>query len=89
MRACMSSCDTCMRAVTQVSQEPTMMSREARALMLSGQGQAGLEMWKVSQDAAVPFCPSAFPRGLPWSELLEACAFTCMLQLRYALLLAA
>ena len=27
--------------------EPTMMSREARALMLSGQGQAGLQLWKV------------------------------------------
>lgn len=29
---------------------PTMMSREARELMLSGQGQAGLQAWKV-QDS--------------------------------------
>lgn len=27
---------------------PTMMSKEARQLMLSGQGQAGLQAWKVS-----------------------------------------
>lgn len=26
---------------------PTMMSKEARQLMLSGQGQAGLQAWKV------------------------------------------
>ena len=27
---------------------PTMMSKEARQLMLSGQGQAGLQAWKVT-----------------------------------------
>lgn len=31
---------------------PTMMSKEARQLMLSGQGQAGLQAWKVR--GAVP-----------------------------------
>jgi len=29
-------------------QGPTMMGREARELMLSGQGAAGLTAWKVS-----------------------------------------
>lgn len=29
------------------SQEPTMMSREARQLVVSGAGQAGLDRWKV------------------------------------------
>jgi hypothetical protein len=28
-------------------QEPTMMSKEARQLMLSGLGAQGLELWKV------------------------------------------
>ena len=27
--------------------EPTMMSKEARALVMSGQGKAGLQLWKV------------------------------------------
>ena len=33
--------------VAVVAAEPTMMSREARQLMLSGKGAQGLEMWKV------------------------------------------
>ena len=33
-----------------VVQQPTMMSREARELMLGGNGAQGLEMWKVGRS---------------------------------------
>lgn len=39
---------------------PTMMSKEARQLMLSGQGQAGLQAWKV--NLSIPTHPL---RGRP------------------------
>ena len=32
---------------------PTMMAREARELMLSGQGQAGLDLFKVRREISV------------------------------------
>lgn len=32
---------------------PTMMAREARQLMLSGQGQAGLELFKVCKNEGI------------------------------------
>lgn len=32
---------------------PTMMGREARQLMLSGQGAAGLQAWKVTTRQSV------------------------------------
>jgi hypothetical protein len=40
---------------------PTMMSREARQLMLSGQGQAGLQAWKVG--ISTPVCTSSGKPG--------------------------
>ena len=36
----------------QAPKGPTMMGREARQLMLSGQGAAGLAAWKVTSAAA-------------------------------------
>ena len=35
--------------------EPTMMSKEARALVMAGQGQAGLQLWKVGSAQLHPF----------------------------------
>lgn len=34
-------------AASHVQAEPTMMAREARTFLLTGQGSRGLELWKV------------------------------------------
>ncbi len=57
---------------------PTMMSREARQLMLSGQGAAGLAAWKVGGDplgmlaqTCVTSC-SSLTADARWVSVLEA-----------------
>jgi hypothetical protein len=50
---------------------PTMMSKEARQIMMAGMGEAGLQMWKVRARARAPpaHCPRpcAAPARLPHS----------------------